>query len=56
MNEEKTQWKKIDERNNQNNQQKSIDWLNDINNKYINQMNEKKCMNKCFGDWWIEIN
>ena len=27
MNEEKTQWKKIDEENNQNIQQKSIDWF-----------------------------
>ena len=38
----KNSMKKNDERNNQNIQHKSNIDLNDINNKYINQMNEKK--------------
>ena len=41
----KTQWKKNDEANNQNNQQKLIDWLKWYKQE-INQKNEKKWMNK----------
>ena len=42
---EKTQWKKNDEENNQNIQQKSNDWF-EWYKQEINQKNEKKWMNK----------